>query len=239
MSPFSFFFNAGYTESLFLLLVVLSVRSASGDQWLLAALFAGLASATRSTGIILLPALFLMAWQVRAGRRNLLGIVFGSASGLVAFSAYLWWKLGDPVAFLTAQERWSGREFRVRFFFERIFVNSSHLLYGGPDYHDLYVPVILLNVVLWAISLGTIWWVFRWTNVGVGVLTGLLVISHGWISWISLGRYLLPAIGVYIVIARAVENSPGAQVAKMAMVTLSSLLLAMLLIMFGHGYWVI
>src|SRR5690606_7700321 len=104
---------------------------------------------------------------------------------------------------------------------------------------DLYVPVILLNVVLWAISLGTLWWVFRWTNVAIGVFTGLLVISHGWLSWISLGRYLLPAIGVYIVIARVVDALPVSHVVKMGIVSLSSILLTMLLIMFGHGHWVI
>lgn len=56
--PTAFFFGAVYTESLFLLLVVASLWSAERRQWLLAGLFAALASYTRLVGIFLIPALF-------------------------------------------------------------------------------------------------------------------------------------------------------------------------------------
>jgi hypothetical protein len=59
------------------------------------------------------------------------------------------------------------------------------------------------------------------------------------ISWISLGRYLLPAIGAYIVLAKALDHVPWPQMIKIGVVAISSILLTMLVIMFGHGYWVI
>ncbi len=55
--PFSFFFGSIYTESIFLLLVLLSFYYAREKRWLLAGIFGALASATRITGIFLLPAL--------------------------------------------------------------------------------------------------------------------------------------------------------------------------------------
>lgn len=57
--PTSFYFASFYTESVFLALVVWSLYFARKRRWLLASLLAGLASATRVTGIVLLPALFV------------------------------------------------------------------------------------------------------------------------------------------------------------------------------------
>lgn len=52
--PTAFFFNAAYTESLFLCLSVLSFYNMRRGRWWLAALFAGLASFTRPDGMYLL-----------------------------------------------------------------------------------------------------------------------------------------------------------------------------------------
>lgn len=61
--PSSFFLVALYSESLFLLLVVLSFWSARKKKWLLASILAGIAAGTRVVGIGLLPALLLEYWQ--------------------------------------------------------------------------------------------------------------------------------------------------------------------------------
>jgi hypothetical protein len=239
VSPYSFFFNAGYTESLFLLLVVLTFRFGNDKKWIRGAMWAALAGATRSTGLALLPALLFMAWRSGAGRRDLIVVSIVPALGLAAFSLHLWLRLGDPLAFVTAQEQWSGFEFRVRFFSQRIFADPSVLIYGGPDYHDLYVPVVFLNVVLWGLGLISLYWVIKWIGGGIAVFTSIIVVSHGLFSWISLGRYLLPAIGVYLVLAIMLEQSSWREVIKPMFYVCSACLLVMLLIMFGHGYWVI
>ena len=51
--PFSFFFASVYTESLFLLLVVVSFYAARQKLWWLAGIFGALASATRLAGVFL------------------------------------------------------------------------------------------------------------------------------------------------------------------------------------------
>jgi len=52
LNPFSFFFSAVYTESLFLLLTALIFYFGTHKKWLLASAFTAAASATREVGII-------------------------------------------------------------------------------------------------------------------------------------------------------------------------------------------
>jgi hypothetical protein len=59
--PTSLFFLAPYSESTFLLLAVTAFWCARRDRWGLAALAAALAAMTRSTGIVLAPALLVEA----------------------------------------------------------------------------------------------------------------------------------------------------------------------------------
>ena len=108
--PTSFFFNAAYTESLFLAL-------SAGSLWalrvrrtlLLACLLAGLATATRNVGVFLLvPLAYEWLKNAREYRWRVAYLAL-APSGLVAYAAYLWWRFGDPLLFYTEQRRW-GRE---------------------------------------------------------------------------------------------------------------------------------
>jgi mannosyltransferase PIG-V len=108
--PTSFFFNAAYTESLFLAL-------SAGSLWalrvrrdlLLACLLAGLATATRNVGVFLLVPL-AYEWFRNAREYRWRGVYLALApSGLALYAAYLWWRFGDPLLFYTQQSRW-GRE---------------------------------------------------------------------------------------------------------------------------------
>src|SRR5258708_14639405 len=67
--PFGFFFGLVYTESLFLLLTVLSFYGFRTRRWWLGGGAGALATATRVNGILMLPALAWIAW--RAARPTL------------------------------------------------------------------------------------------------------------------------------------------------------------------------
>jgi len=56
--PTAYFFHAGYTESLFLLLVLLSFYFAKEKKWIISSFFGFLATLTRINGIVLFPVLF-------------------------------------------------------------------------------------------------------------------------------------------------------------------------------------
>lgn len=61
--PTSFYFAALYTEAIFFMYVIASFLAARRKQWILAGLLGLLASATRITGILLVPAL-LWEWFI-------------------------------------------------------------------------------------------------------------------------------------------------------------------------------
>ncbi len=66
--PTSFYFVSVYTESIFLVWVILSFLFGHKEKWLLAGLTAGLASYTRVTGIFMVPALIYQYYQTAAKR---------------------------------------------------------------------------------------------------------------------------------------------------------------------------
>src|SRR5207248_64670 len=103
--PMSFFLQAVYSESLFLLLVLAAFVLAERGQWLPAWTVTGLALLTRPSGLALLPALALLAWRSRERLRALAG----AALPLAIFAAYplvLWRSGEDPWAFERAQGLW-------------------------------------------------------------------------------------------------------------------------------------
>lgn len=66
--PMSLYFSAVYTESMFTLLSIWSIYAARRNRWLLAAVMAGLASAVRSDGFVLIvPLLWIYLWGPRPG----------------------------------------------------------------------------------------------------------------------------------------------------------------------------
>jgi hypothetical protein len=105
VNPVSYFFYAPYSEPLFLALTVAFFLFARRGQWLSAALVAGLASSTRSVGVLLVLALAAEAWT-RGGRwrraPRIVGKELGrwalrlavAASGFIAYLGYWAW-LGD------------------------------------------------------------------------------------------------------------------------------------------------
>jgi hypothetical protein len=104
--PGALWFGAPYSESLFLLLSVGAFYAARTGRWAWAGACAGLASATRSAGVLLMLPLLLLWWQARPRRpRSLLWIALAPA-GLVAYSAYLAWSTGDGFAYLHLQQEW-------------------------------------------------------------------------------------------------------------------------------------
>jgi hypothetical protein len=127
--PTALFFQAVYSESLFLLLTLLSFWWARGGRWALAGLAGLLAVLTRSGGAFLLLPLAVVWWeQWRGGAVRLPGgpaavpappVRRPSAAsfawlllvpaGLGLYMAYLWWAFGDPLLFSSMQAYW-GRE---------------------------------------------------------------------------------------------------------------------------------
>ena len=108
--PFAFFFGVAYTESTFLLFVVLTFFFFRTRRWVLGGLCGAVATATRVPGILIVPALAWLAWQnVEPTRRDRIGAIAGlllSTSGFVAFCFYIYQLTGHPLEWAATLERW-------------------------------------------------------------------------------------------------------------------------------------
>jgi len=234
VAPLSFFFNAAYSESLFLLLCVVSLGAANRGRWWLAAIAAGFASGTRLVGLALLPALLLLAWRRSASRVERAGIALLAPIGAGAYAVYTGWAFGDPLAYFHAQATWGGWQEHVRFYAE-LFVRHPREALGGDPRH----LVILLNLGLCIVSLALLPRVWRRVDPGTALFTTLLVVVQATATWVSLGRYLLPSIGIYLVAGALLTQPRWTGWPRDIVVIGSSFLLVWLAVLFAHGFWVV
>jgi 4-amino-4-deoxy-L-arabinose transferase-like glycosyltransferase len=100
--PAALFLGAVYSESLYLLFSVAAFLAATRGRFAPAGVAAGLAILTRPTGVMLLPALALLAWRARARGRAYarLAIALPIAS---VWPLWLWATFGHPLEFLGAE----------------------------------------------------------------------------------------------------------------------------------------
>ncbi len=168
--PTSLFLGAVYSESLYLLLVVAAFLLAERGRFPEAAVVAGLALLTRPTAAALLPPLALLAWRAR-GPRGLAPLALAPLISL-AYPLLLLWRVGDPFAFVSAQEHW-----------------DRHLSPLGP----------LGGVVegvgagaagvrqLWAGNDGRVYWtaVTEWTPMQVAAINITLVLALALFLWLT------------------------------------------------------
>jgi len=110
IGPLSFFLQAVYTESLFLLLSLACFVFAREGRWRLAGVMGLLATLTRSTGVLLLIPMAYYYYEKRdwslkktdSHVANLLMFV----EGLLVWMAYLALAFGKPLVFSSAQAQW-------------------------------------------------------------------------------------------------------------------------------------
>lgn len=106
--PTSYFFQAPYTESLFLLMSVSAFYFVSvKNNFLLSGVALGLAALARPVGILLLPALFYYWVKSKRGPFLLLYLSLPTVFSVILYLGINWQVYGDPFQFLTIQrEHW-------------------------------------------------------------------------------------------------------------------------------------
>jgi Gpi18-like mannosyltransferase len=103
--PFSLFGSVIYTEGLFLLLSTAALRDFEKGQYARAAVWGALTTATRVTGVTLIPTFLIVAWREgRPNRAYLVGLA--SSLGLLSFMVFCAIRFGDPLAFVHVQKTW-------------------------------------------------------------------------------------------------------------------------------------
>ncbi|OGY12940.1 MAG: hypothetical protein A3A58_00685 [Candidatus Blackburnbacteria bacterium RIFCSPLOWO2_01_FULL_41_27] len=116
--PFSFFYHAVYTDSLFLFLSTASFYFARKRNWIAAGIFAGFAFLDRFSAVALIPAL-VVEWRLQYGDtkhklkdlvksflKNAFPAILLCFLGLVVYMIYLQVYYGDFLLFQKARSAW-------------------------------------------------------------------------------------------------------------------------------------
>jgi hypothetical protein len=219
--PTSYFFSLPQTESLFLLLTVGSFYAALRERWWLAGAVGALATATRFSGIFLLPALAVLYWQ-RHGfrpRSNVLGLLLVPL-GLLSFMLYLRMITGNAFAFKDVLAAW-GRTtgFFMRTLFEYVIhprvVSESwnfRLLNFAAAVTALACGVVFAKRRQWSLSLYTLLSI-------IAPLSSLLLQSHA--------RYVLTIFPVFMLLAEWGRSSLVDQTIRAIFIVLLGLMSAL------------
>ncbi|BAZ29061.1 hypothetical protein NIES4074_14980 [Cylindrospermum sp. NIES-4074] len=103
--PLSMFTGVIYTEGLYLFLSTAALRAFDQKQYSWTALWGAMATATRPTGMALIPALAIAAWKERRPPIAYIASL-ATALGIILFSVYCTIYFHDPLAFIAAQKGW-------------------------------------------------------------------------------------------------------------------------------------
>jgi mannosyltransferase PIG-V len=192
--PFAFFFGVVYSESTFLLFLVLTCYGFRTRRWWLGGVAGALMTATRVNGIMALPGLAWIAWRETAGsprdRVRAATALAGVCAGIGGYSLFVYTLTGSFTEWSAAITRWGyhpggvplapfGRLVRLGLLHPYAYLTGE----GAAPYD-------VLNGVIALIFVATI--PFVWRRLGAGY--GLLMAVNLWLPLSSgvfegLGRY--------------------------------------------------
>jgi hypothetical protein len=224
--PTAFFFNVVYTESIFLFLTIATFYYTFRKNFYLAGFIAFLGALAHSNGVFLaLP----IAWKIVEGigwknftkPENWKSIVpvFFAPIGSFLFLGYDWWKFGDPMLFFKIQSAW-GRSFTINWDHFSFFSHPSIANMGI----DVFLAVFIISAVVVVYrKLSPLYAIFMSTTLIAAFTSGTLM---------SVGRYSLVMFPLFILLAKMKNKT-----LQMGWILLSTLFLALDIILWVNNYW--
>jgi hypothetical protein len=229
--PTSYFLHIGYTESLFLALILGCFVAARDGRWHLAGVLSLLAALCRINGLLLFPVLVVEAFQEYQITKRWRWVWLWAAGAVVGFTCYLWLNYqvtGQALTFITYQKEhwfrnlaapWTGM------------LAAFNAMWGKPadshmvGFEELFFAALGLVATLFCARLlrlsYTVWMVLNW------------VLFTSTTFMLSVPRYTLTLFPIYILFARLSRRPFWYEV-----VTVWSLLfLALFASLFANGRW--
>ena len=224
--PTSYFFSIPLPEALFLMSTVASFYFAKSERWWLAGLCGAFASATRTTGVLLLPALAVLYWEmyrplrsIRALRKDGLALLL-IPTGLLSYMVYLHVITGNALAFKGAMAAW-GR--KAGFFFSPLLDYLAH-----PAEVAAHWDFRLLNFSAVAIALACGLALLKRRQFALGTYTLLVVLvalSSALLQ--SQARYAMVVFPVYMALALLGRRAKFDQLIRAVFLVLFTLMSAL------------
>lgn len=246
--PTSFYLVSSYTESTFLLFIILSFWFARKKNYLATALFIALASATRVTGILVLPAIIIgiifknfkfgdsiKIINIKKHLKPILITCLGSL-GLFSYMYYLYKEFGDPLYFFHVQAEFGdGVRQESLVSYPRVIWRYIKILLTARPFdwkyfsyvQDLIAGTVGLAIIVYSATKTKISYVvFALLAFFLPTLTG---------TFSAMPRFILVAFPIYIVLGIWAEKS---KIFRYTWFTLSGILLVLNIVLFIQGYWI-
>ncbi len=189
--PYAWYlYGAGYADALFLAAALAAFLLLEDDRPLAAGIVGVIATAARPTGVFVAVGLVAVMLHRRSTRRAPAQgrdwWVLLAFAGVAAFSAFSWWRFGDPLAFVTNQRAWAQSQGAATWLKDG-FIRAVHhrdILWWGR---------LLAQGVLGVAFIGASVAVFRRFGWGYGLYALLmaLVPTMATGDFMGVGRYLL------------------------------------------------
>jgi hypothetical protein len=236
--PTAFFFNAVYTEALFVILAAAALLALHRLNFALAGAIGFLASLARPTGVLLAIPFALQLWRQRsAGWRNLVkpaasGVLIPAGLGL--YMLFLAVQFGRPLGFLEVQEAWGHVQMSP---ITAIIDSFRYLL--ETETRDIYYVMGGVNTFLtvWALVMAFV--IIRSDSLGASFAFAAILVplAAGVESMpvVSMGRYVLVLFPLFIPLARWAASWSIQALLLAAFLPTHVILLAL----FVRWYWVV
>jgi len=240
--PTSFFFGAVYTESVFLLLALLSFYCARKGKWMLSGLLGALATATRFVGIVLIPSIVIEWWLQRKSNKtniptygNIISTLMIIPLGLFHYMWFLEKSTGDPLAFIHTLSKFGDYRSEKIILLYQVFWRYLKMLLTVNKADPLFMTIVLESVIGFVFLVTSVisfktqrlsYAVFNFLAYLLPTLTG---------SFVSLPRYVLVCFPSFIAIAQFLYKK---KLLCLIYLSLSAISLIYFWAKFAMGYWV-
>ncbi len=258
--PTTFWMRMCYTESLFLLSLVVAMLGMQ-RRWnpIVVALLIGFATATRSAGVALLPVFWWWLWRDRQPRSLPHAIATAAALlpvsiwGLLAYIIYLNFRFGDPWVFIQTQVHWDERlvtgigdkltKLLTLEPFWAVYIPSSGCYWGRvPPTDNPLFNMKFWNPIYVLATVGLVGFGVRqrWVNTReVLLVIGLLAIPL-WFQaarncMMSQARYASVIFPAYLVLGQILSRLPVSAIAILS--AMSGLMLGLYTALFVSWHW--
>ncbi|MDF5716009.1 MAG: mannosyltransferase family protein [Rhizonema sp. NSF051] len=183
--PMSLFGSVIYTEGLYLFLSTAALKAFDQKQYRWSAIWGAMATATRPTGLALLPAFAIAAVKQRRSPTAYI-VSIATATGVLLFSLFCAIHFGDPLAFIKAQRGWRPS---FGFNWQNWLEMLVQIAIGTSNWEDSSIQSPLHPLVLFIIVVtGCLLWRFRQRRNFLKVVGGfyyalilfLLIVADDW-----------------------------------------------------------
>lgn len=236
--PTSFFFGSFYTESVFMVFVLSSFYFARKKKWFLAGFFGILASITRVTGIILIPALLMEVFNKKETfRQKIVPMLFSLLPiiGIGIYMIYLQIEFSDPLYFIHSQAAFgASRSTEKLVLLYQVLYRYLKMLFTVDIHQWLYFSVVfefLTGIGLVILLIFGYIKKIRPSYILFGSISYLVPTLTG--TFTSMPRYALSIFPIFIALG-FIKN----KWLSISLIIIFSLTLFLSTMLFTRGYWV-